>query len=134
MSWQEIAAEVDAWIVPRLSAGQAMQADYFAAHGRYWQGVAPIDAPPSDGAAVPGDPSRRPTDQPESWQDVGADAFLSSAGLQSRPTIDVADGPDGHGWRLTVSFRCDGVLHARRWGFGSLADRSHGWMAIEEGL
>jgi hypothetical protein len=79
---------------------------YFAAHGRYWQGVRNYSADPADGATAPADQlAARPTDQAEDWAAFGVATWTEAFSLE----VHVYDGPAGPGWvacsRVTLGGR-----------------------------
>jgi len=101
---------------------------YFAAHGRYWQGIATPALIPDDGASRSPDLSTKPHDQAETWADsfTGADALPASWPV--RMSVDVYNGPSGHGWSVTVLVSKAGTTYMRTWNVGPEIYRETGWV------
>ena len=99
-----------------IAAIAAKQDDYFLAHGKYFQGLqTPIVA--CDGTTYESiDPSLKPSDQNESWDDFNNLAFTTTSKLQFRIHVDVYMQPHGErdqskwGWLFTAEFD-DGGEH-----------------------
>jgi len=108
------------WINTKLAAFvpilDAKQATYFANHGRYWQGIRTPPQIPEDGLTVNVDMNVRPTDQAESWNDLG---FSLPAKLEMSIEIYVHNGPLGHGYTGIVTASLLGRTWQRARGFGA---------------
>jgi hypothetical protein len=90
--------KVDANITARWESLVLMQEGYASSHGRrFFQGIKTHDTPVTDGDARQPNMDRKPTDQSETWRDVGA-APLFPPGMDASVAIDVYDGPLGRGW------------------------------------
>ena len=108
------------------------QAAYFAAHGRYWQGIVTTDrinlpnTLTADAAAaemVP-DKTRKPTDQNENWTDAG---LPLEATIPMGLCIDVYDGPLGMGYVGVVVAKHNGTIYSRAQNFGPETWRTLPW-------
>ena len=99
----QLRAAIETDLAARYADIKAAQDAYFAAHGRYFQGVLTHTSIPAHTVAVqndaaPDNMAGHPTDQAETWND-----FLPGIAGQSMPAAletHVYDGPDGPGWTL----------------------------------
>lgn len=124
----EIRAAIDARLAQLWGAIQTKEANYFAAHGHYWQGLRTNTLLPADGALVIADiGARTPTDQPDPWP-----ALALSTGLPMAITIDVYDGPEGIGYVATVTVTIVGRTWARSAQEGPEKWRVEGWHDISQ--
>lgn len=119
-------------IVPRQDA-------YFAANGKYWQGVRtttlalcpnnPSDASPSVLEVVP-TMTVKPTDQAEDW---------TAAGINLGATVPMAfeihsyNGPQGKGYVGIVWARWNGNVYTRSQNFGPETWRTEPWAQVVTG-
>lgn len=122
-------AKADQILIDLVAALVPVQADYLAAHGRYWQGVRSHPVTPSDGEKTAPDRTRRPTDQAESWEDA---AVPLPASMEIATAVDVYDGPGGHGYVVVGEIAIAGRRWRRAIGVGPEA-RSHDWVRLETG-
>jgi hypothetical protein len=85
-----------------IASGLAiMQPAFFSAYGRYWQGLRTHAVPPADAIATAPNRNLRPTDQLESWTDMGiALPALASAAY----TVHAYETRAGHGY--VIPRRC----------------------------
>jgi hypothetical protein len=103
------------------------QADYFAAHGRFFQGIRTHQPRPKDGAEAAPETNRRPTDQAEDWNGAG---FALPAFLE----IHVYDDPAGKGYVAILEVEVAGSVWRRSVGADPEAvARTRGWLEIREG-
>lgn len=128
---QAIADAADANLLTRLPAAEQMQEAYFAANGRYWQGLWSQPKPPADGEIAAPVLDTRPTDQLETRLDTGA-AALFPADAKTRLAVDAYAGPLGHGWVVLLEFEYAGVRHVKSISYGP-EDRSHDWQEVSYG-
>lgn len=120
----QIRTQVDTALATAWAAIQTRQAAYLARRGRYWQGLATHTLLPADGLELPPDRlGTRPTDQPETWAEVGAMPAIMPMSL----TIDVYDGPQGQGYCATVRVTIGLRVWTRAQQFGPEAWRAFGW-------
>lgn len=106
------------------------QAAYLATNGRYFQGIRTHSPVPADGAGAAPDPSRKPTDQAESWQDAG---FALPAAMPAALAVHVYDGPKGKGYTAILEVLVTGKRLMRAESFGPEAvHRTHAWAEIRE--
>lgn len=87
------------------------QADYFAMHKRYFQGLKIPSVGDCDGVVGKFiDFGKRPSDQVHSWNDFDGTNFNQFMKLPVHIKVDVYETPDsGWGWMLTVEFKYDGL-------------------------
>jgi hypothetical protein len=90
------------------------QATYFAAKGRYWQGRRCLLATPADGATAAPVLTDHPTDQVESWADLGLNP---GANLEVNLWCDTYIAPGGPGYVLGVEVWYSGQLWRRTQNF-----------------
>jgi hypothetical protein len=119
----------DLWqnqIIPRQDA-------YFASHGKYWQGLrtAVLSALPDntdDGSTTVREATpttnTHPTDQAETWTDVGIDLGTS---IPMALQIDSYGGPFGDGYVGTVWALYDGEVYTRSQNRGPETYRTEPW-------
>jgi hypothetical protein len=110
---------------------QARQATYFAARGRYWQGVRNPSAVPEDEAKRAVDTALKPTDQTESWATLNFGADLP-AEVEFALAVSPYNGPAGHGYTLTAWVRLAGRTFRRTQNFGPENFRARGWHRLRE--
>ena len=103
---------------------QSRQDAFFAARGRYWQGIRTHAALPVDGVDAAPDPDAHPTDQPETWADVG---ITLPAACAFSLEIHAYDGPGGHGYVVIATFRYGGNTWSRTWNVGPEPYRAALW-------
>jgi len=112
---QEIRDSIDLKLGNITATLDLKQANYFATHGRYWQGLRTPAEIPVDGATLPIDLDRKPTDQAESWRDMN---FALPPNQEMSIEVHTHNGPLGHGYTLIVTV----MLGPDRWirprGFG----------------
>ena len=137
-TWQQRKDKADSFVTQRWSSVQIMQTGYLAQHGRYFQGIVTHDDAPGDGGNVPPGLDRRPTDQAESWRDVGA-APLFPPGMEASAEVHVYDGPQGKGYAIIArmlndSVGGDGLVYARTWNSGPETWREHDWQPVVEAI
>ncbi len=107
---------------------QTREADYFATHGQYFQGLlTPRNIRNSDG---PTDLGRRPHDQAESWADAG---FVLPVSVPASIEIHVYDGPRGQGYTAILHYKSGGKEFTKARSVGPEAfHRNHGWREAVE--
>lgn len=122
----------DLWlneITPRQDA-------FFAARGRYWQGLrtfalTALPNNPQDGSSTVLEvtPLRtvHPTDQAETWDDVGINLGTT---IPCALQIDVYDGPLGKGYVGTVWAMWDGDVYSRAQNRGPETWRTDDWRRL----
>lgn len=98
----EIRQKADDWLTAKWPTLVARQDAYFAAKGRYWQGIRTPNAIPQDGADTAPVTNLKPAYQAEDWADVGLTAAVLGT-LPMRLRIDQYDGPSGRGWVATAT-------------------------------
>ncbi len=107
---------------------QTREDAYFAANGRYFQGLlTPRNIRSSDG---PTDLGRRPHDQAESWADAG---FVLPNSVPASIEIHVYDGPLGHGYTAILHYKSGRKEFTKARSVGPEAShRNHGWREVVE--
>lgn len=119
----QIRQAVDDRLAALWTAIQNKEAAYYAANGKYWQGLRTMSAIPADGAtALPDIGTATPTDQPDPWP-----AALRQVAMEMALQIDVYDGPSGVGYVATVSVRINSRVWERAAQVGPETWRQHGW-------
>jgi len=103
------------------------QNDYFALHGHYWQGIVTPTTRPDNGATVPADYTKRPTDHADTWAMRFSGAYVLPNSLPCQISVDVYDGPLGKGWTVSVYFTKDATLYWKTWNYGPETGRQHDW-------
>jgi hypothetical protein len=121
---QEIRDDIDTRLAALWSQIQTRQAAYFAARGRYFQGLRTHATVPADGTPeVPDRFGDRPTDQAESWNDVALTPGPAPFALE----LHAYRGPEGPGFLAIVAVRILGTLFRRRKDSGAQPWRDTGW-------
>lgn len=129
MTKDEILAEIDTRLAGRFGELSAAQDAYYAAHGRYAQGLDTHSTLPADGIeAAPDRSAAHPTDQAESWADLGS----LPAAMLSRLRMDVYESPQGHGYVVVSEVRIAGELCRKALNVGPETSRAHGWQGVAE--
>lgn len=123
----QIQNAVDNWVGNNQSKLVAVQDAYYAANGRYFQGITTPDTLPDNGETVVADYSKKPTDQIERWSDVFTGGNLLPSNVPAQIAIDVYDGPLGKGWAATLRFTKSLVTYQKTWSFGP-EDRGTQWI------
>lgn len=126
----QIQAVLETRFAAKLVDIQQRQDQFYAAHGRYWQGPATTDDAPADGEEVTPDPDRKAHGETLSWRDMGG----LPATLGSQLSIHTYDGPSGKGYAVCLRFRSGGELRERVWNFGpDTTQATSGWRTVKEG-
>lgn len=124
--------KVDTFLADHWPTVLARQETYFAAHGRYWQGLRAFTIPPVQAEdATPDCLSSHPADQAETWLDVFPDL---PAQWPASVRCDVYDGPSGMGYVVTVRGTLNGVTWERSRNVGPLTERTAAWHQVTEGM
>ena len=101
---------------------------YFAANGRYFQGL----LTPRNVRSVDGSPNhaRKPiTGQKDSWADAG---FVLPSPMPASIEIHVYDGPQGKGYTTILHYKSGGKRFTKARSFGpEAAWRTHGWVEVK---
>lgn len=105
----------------------AKQDQYFAAHGRYFQGIQ-TSAAPADGATITPNLGVKPSDQAETWADLFPSTFNASEPTQYE--IHTYSGPSGSGWVLYTRVILDGVEHLKAENHGAESFRTYDWAEL----
>lgn len=104
-----------------------IQADFYSNYGRYWQGLRTHIVVPEAGSPSPPMTTTHPTDQPESWADVGVP--LSDT-MDMALTVSVYDGPSGKGYVVVAETVISETLWLRTINFGPETWRQHYWISM----
>src|SRR5688572_17536421 len=105
-----------------------MQPAFFSIYGRYWQGIRTHTTPPADGTKTPPNPEGKPTDQSETWKDLGltlpeqTEASYSVSAYHSRA---------GHGYVIHADVIVVGVHHRKSLNVGPDTWRTHTWLTAK---
>ena len=134
MSITTVRNRINNWLTPRWNHLANRQETYFAANGRYFQGLwthaAEVEQTDAlDGGHAATELAAKPTDQPHNWRDFIGNA-LDAIPFPARMRIDVYDGPQGHGWVATLQVRYKGKVYARAQQIGPETKRQHGWELV----
>lgn len=125
----EVRTRVNDWLSVRWPTLVDRQEQYFANHGRYFQGLWTHSAEVEDGADVaPDNLLLGPTDQAARWPDFITLPNLLPCALR----IDVYEGPDGHGWRITLRVKVAGNVYQRQAEVGPQGQEIGGWHQVPE--
>lgn len=111
---------------------EARQDDYFAVHGRYFQGIRTHTVLPKGeiDEETPPDKKRKPADQAEDWNDAG---IVLPTKMPMALAIDVYEGPRGIGWSVRAEVEHRGREFVRRVGFGPDAEHyAHDWQDVTD--
>jgi len=137
MSIKTVRDRINDWLTPRWSTLVSKQEQYFANHGRYFQGLwTHAEVEQTDdlrGDKLADGLASKPTDQPHDWRDFIGNA-LDSTKFPARLRIDVYDGPEGHGWQAVLEVKYKGNIYTRTKQVGPETYRTHGWQKAEPGL
>lgn len=129
MTLQEARDAADAKLATLWTAHIApKQAAYFAARGRYWQGLVTSEIP-EDGAEAVANYTSRPTDQVETWADIFGAAL--GASLPVALAVDVYEGPQGHGFIARVWIRYAGTIYTKAQNHGPESWRTANWAIFD---
>ena len=136
LTLKEVRDKANEILAPIWRAIQDRQAAYYAAHGCYWQGFITHSAIPADGVDVA--PDRlllHPTDQRETWVDVGLELpnipFAIKVDVYKGPNI-TEEFPTGEGYSATVYVRYQGTLYSRTAQHGPEIWRVEEWREVTE--
>lgn len=126
MTPQQVRDAIDAVAAQMWPTVIAKQDAYFAAYGRYFQGLRSHTVTPADGVdAVPDNLSATPYYQAESWQSMGGFPATTKSVVECTQYI----GPLGAGWVLMLTVSLAGRLWQRAVGHGPEA-RDRAWADI----
>lgn len=103
------------------------QENYKLGHGRYWQGRQTPAIVPSAGGWIPASRDSRPTDQAESWADMGLDL---PGLLDVALATDAYDGPRGQGYVVVSRVIILGRLFEKRVNVGPETYRDMDWTDV----
>ena len=127
MTREEIQAEIDRRFELQRPYIESVQAQYFATHGRYFQGLSTHSVMPADGVEIAPDRGlERPSDQAEGWLDVGQ----LPAQMLSQMEINVYDSSIGRGYFVVLEFRWEGSICRRQINFGPEESFGHDWRVV----
>lgn len=134
----QIQTAIDTRLANQWSILVQVQNNYFAAHGRYAQGLRTHSIIPSEGNEATADRlNARPTDQAESWNDLAAaNGFSFPATNIATVQITPYVSPLGQGWQAVLTVRVGNNLYKRAGQVGPETWRAHGWRRVipeEEG-
>jgi hypothetical protein len=105
-----------------------MLSRYFAAHGRYWQGIRTHAIPPADETPTPPNLNGKPTDQAESWAALGIALPSETAAAY---TVSAYHSPAGHGYVLHADILISGVYHRKSVNVGPESWLTHTWSVFK---
>jgi len=115
-------------LVTQLST---IQSDYYneliegQVRGRYWQGIRVTNSIPADGNEQSVDLTKKPSDQSESWQDVGV--TLSSQ-ISVSLEVNIYTGQNGRGYVVCGRVIESEVEYSRCVNVGPETYRNHDWV------
>lgn len=131
--------KVDTWLTNQWPTVTGRQATYFAANGRYWQGLlscAGTNAIPNFTGASDGDATADNMDsKPDYEAESIADVFPALVGI-SLPAAFLCDqyvGPLGAGYVITVFVRFNGTIYTRSKTVGPENWRDSAWAVWNPG-
>ena len=129
-----LARDAETILADVLTQLAASQPGYLARRGTHWQGIPSHAAIPRDGALVVPDRTRKPADQAESWNGVGAwPGVTLPATMPCAVQVDVYDGPAGKGYEVSVDLIENGVRWVKTSQVGPETWRGHDWRRVESG-
>lgn len=123
----QIRTQVDAALTSLWAAIQTHQTAFFAARGRFWQGLRTASVTPADGATVlPDVGSSKPSYEFQGWP-----AALIASALPMTIEIHQYKTPAGTcGYQAFVYVTINGVTHMRTQQVGPEAWRAQGWSVV----
>lgn len=123
----EIRNNANARLVDALPVIQTRQGTFFAANGRYWQGLRTMSFTPADGETrTPDVGTRTPTDQTGApWP-----AAIRSLGMEIALQCDAYDGPLGKGYVLIAQVSIGDRTWERARNEGPETWRTHDWVRL----
>ena len=125
----EIRAQVDVWLDNRLATIESGQAAYKKSNGRFFQGLPTHSVRPLNGAEAPPDrKDDKPTNQSEDWDD----ALPLPATMPARLRIDIYEGPQGHGYTITLGVQIGTEVWRRVVNIGNETHREQAWHRVTE--
>lgn len=128
MTPAEIRTAVDAKLATLWATIQTRETAYFAAHGRYWQGLRTHAVDPADGAeALPSVGTATPDYEPD---DPWPEAILNAPWPMSIELSQYA-GPNGLGYVGTVSVTIVGNTWQRSAQVGPETQLQQGWHRVD---
>lgn len=131
MSLATVRTKIDDWLTPRWDNLVSRQETFFAARGKYFQGLWTHSGEVEQTDALNGDTvadrlTAHPTDQVQHWQDFIGNAF-DALPLPARLRIDVYNGPQGWGWVATLRVLYNGNIYERSRNVGPETWRTQAW-------
>ena len=102
----------------------AVQENYRSIKGHFWQGARTHTATPADGAKTPPDPTRKPTDQTDSWTSFGIEL---PAQTEAALSVDVYETRSGHGYVVNADVIVGGTYYRRSRNFGPESWHARDW-------
>ena len=104
------------------------QPAYFAIHGRYWQSARTHTTPPSDGIPTATNLTRRPTDETQSWADLG---IVLPALTSAAYTVHTYRTRAGHGYVIHADVIISGVHHRKSVNVGPATWLTQTWLTAK---
>jgi len=127
---EEIKAQCESFQANQLPLIQKIEAAYFISNGRYFQGIQTPSTIPDDGLEIDADYSKKPTDQKETWADVFKDLDALPMKIPALTAIHVYEGPNGHGFIVSLAFHSKGKVYYRMWNQGP-ENRDTSWIEVD---
>lgn len=121
----DLQSAADAVLTDLVNQLEIVQSDYITTNGRYWQGLVTHTSLPQDGQETVPNPNVHPTDQADTWNNVGI-VLTSPAPIAVE--VLAYDGPQGPGYVIIGSLVYDGERWIRSIGVGPEL-RSHSWLS-----
>ena len=125
-----IEAQANRVVDDLINSLKSIQPAYRGVHGHYWQGVRMPLTIPADRGKLKMEKNQKPSDQEESWFDVGVkvpDTSLVSV------AVHTYDGPNGQGYEVEGRMESGGSLWQRVAHTGVENWREQDWIEVEEG-
>lgn len=107
---------------------EPIQTSYRVVNRKYWQGLSTSSAIPKDGIEVETERNKHPSDQIETWEDVGV---LVPSMMPVSLEIHTYDGPQGQGYVIIASVEIAGRRWVRSVNVGMESWRMQPWQVSE---
>ena len=125
----DLETRLDALLDDTAAQVAAVQENYRSIKGRYWQGARTHTATPSDGAKIATDPTRKPSDQTETWTSFGIEL---PAQTEAALSVHVYETRAGHGYVVNADVIVGGTYYRRAVNHGPETRRGHDWKPFKQ--
>lgn len=99
-------SRIDTFVKASITKISIAEANFFAVHGRYFQGILTPDDEQHGMTDAEADWKKKPEDSDESWADFDPDFFKKTTTIPCQMEIGIYESPRGWGWvaRYTVNY------------------------------